>query len=139
MAAARSSEALTTVVLLRPPGAVESSFSQQDYLNGMFNPNVFPRPTPGTEGTLGRDTFRGPHQVSVDLAVARSFRVMESKEIQLRFEAFNALNNVNLYLPNSDMALALLPDGTFSPTSSFGVSSQAFDPRILQVSARFAF
>jgi hypothetical protein len=120
-------------------GTIKSSFSKQDYLNGLFNPNVFPRPTPGTEGTLGRDTFRGPHQVSVDLAVARSFRVRESKELQIRFEAFNALNNVNLYLPNSDMALALRPDGTFSPTSSFGVSTQAFDPRILQVSARFAF
>jgi len=121
------------------PGAIKSSFGKQDYLNGLFNPNLFPRPTPGTEGTLGRNTFRGPHQISVDIAVERSFRVRESKELKLRFEAFNALNNVNLYLPNSDMALALLPDGSFSATSSFGVSTQAFDPRILQVSARFAF
>src|SRR4029077_16970384 len=89
------------------PGAIKSSFSKQDYLNGLFNPNIFPRPTTGTEETLGRDTFRGPHQSSVDLGVARSFRVRESKELQIRFEAFNALNNVNLYLPNSDMALAL--------------------------------
>ena len=121
------------------PGAIKSSFGKQDYLNGLFNPNLFPRPTPGTEGTLGRNTFRGPHQISVDIAVERSFRVRESKELKLRFEAFNALNNVNLYLPNSDMALALLPDGSFSATSSFGVSTQAFDQRILQVSARFAF
>ena len=72
-------------------------------------------------------------------SLSQPIDIAEEAEIQLRFEAFNALNNVNLYLPNSDMALALLPDGTFSPTSSFGVSSQAFDPRILQVSARFAF
>ncbi|HEV2380353.1 MAG TPA: TonB-dependent receptor [Terriglobia bacterium] len=121
------------------PGAVKSSFSQQDFLSGLFNPNVFPIPTPGTNGTLGRDVYRGPHQVNADLALTRSFRVREGKELQFRFESFNTLNNVNLYIPNDDLALALKPDKTYSTTSSFGKSTRAFDPRILQVSVRFAF
>ena len=34
---------------------------------------------------------------------------------------------------------ALKPGGTFSTTSSFGKSTQAFDPRKLQLSLTFAF
>jgi hypothetical protein len=120
-------------------GAVKASFSQQDFLNGLFSPDVFPKPTPGTDGTLGRNAYRGPRQINVNLALARSFRITERTGIQARFEAFNALNNVNLYLPNNDLALALKPDQTYSSTSSFGKSTRAFDPRILQVSARFMF
>jgi len=46
----------------------------------------------------------------------------------LRFEAFNALNNVNLYLPNADMSLG-----------NFGKSTQAFEARTLQIGVRFIF
>jgi len=120
-------------------GAVSNSFNRQEYLKGLFSPSVFPVPEPGTEGTLGRDTFRGPLQVNTDVALARSFRIREGKALQLRVEAFNALNNVNLYLPNSDLALALKPDKTYSTTSSFGKSTRAFDPRTLQVSGKFVF
>ena len=121
------------------PGAVKSSFGKQDFLNGLFNPNIFPAPALGTDGNLGRDVYRGPQQFNADLALARGFKVQEGKELQIRLEAFNTLNNVNLYLPNSDMSLALTPSGTFSSSSSFAKSTQAFDPRILQVSARFVF
>ena len=55
----------------------------------------------------------------------------------MQWQAFNVLNTTNLYMPNGDMALALKPDKTFSTSSSFGKSTQAFDPRIMQVSARF--
>jgi len=65
--------------------------------------------------------------------------VRKSKHLQFRIEAFNGLNNVNLYLLNDDLALALKPNKTHSTTSSFGKSTQAFDPRILQLSVRFVF
>ena len=121
------------------PGAVKTSFSRQDFLNGLFDPSVFPKPAPGRDGTLGRNTFRGPRYVTLDVALARNFSVFHEKQIQLRLEAFNALNNVNLYLPNTDLSLALLPDGTFSKTSAFGKSTQAFEARTVQASARFIF
>jgi hypothetical protein len=67
--------------------------------------------------------------------------------IAFRIEAFNALNGVNLYLPNTDLSLALTPGWTrgqpaqkeFSSTSSFGKSTSAFDPRTVQASLRFTF
>jgi hypothetical protein len=120
-------------------GAIKSSFSQKDYLNGLFDPNIFPRPTPGTDGTLGRDAFRGPRQINTNVSLSRGFRVAESREFRLQAQAFNVLNNTDLYMPNGDMALALKPDKTFSTSSSFGKSTQAFDPRILQISAALTF
>jgi hypothetical protein len=110
------------------PGTIPTSFSQQSFLTGLFPASAFPTPAPGTDGSLGRNTFRGPHYVTLDAALARSFNFSESKSLQLRFEAFNALNNVNLYLPNADLSV-----------KNFGKSTQAFDPRNVQVSVRFAF
>jgi hypothetical protein len=121
------------------PGVISSSFSQQQFLNGIFSPTIFSAPTLGTDGNLGRNTFRGPHQITLDAAVSRSFPIREGKTLSLRVEGFNALNHTNLYLPNSDLSLALRPDKTFSTTSSFGKSTAAFDPRSVQASLRFTF
>lgn len=122
-----------------PAGAAKSSFSQKSFLTGLFNPNVFPTPALGANGTLGRFTYRGPHQVNADLSLARSFSIHERRQLQFRLEAINALNKVNLYLPNSDLSLALKSDGTYSSTSLFGQSTRAFDARTLQASLKFSF
>ena len=121
------------------PGTVKSSFSQKSFLTGLFSPSAFPVPTLGTDGTLGRFTYRGPHQVNVDLSLARSVAIREVAQVQFRLDAINALNKVNLYLPNSDLSLALKADGTYSTTSLFGQSSRAFDARTLQASLKISF
>jgi hypothetical protein len=110
------------------PGAVNTSFEKKDFLDGVFPASAFPSPAPGQSGTLGRNTFRGLKYSTVDLSLARVFTVLEGKQIQIRFEAFNALNNVNLYLPNADLSLG-----------NFGKSTQAFEARTLQIGARFIF
>jgi hypothetical protein len=110
------------------PGTVKSSFSQRDFITGLFTAGAFPTPTPGSDGTLGRNTFRGPHQITVDLALARTIPIRERTQVQFRLEAFNVMNHVNLLLPNADLSV-----------KNFGKSTQAFDPRILQASARFVF
>ena len=109
-------------------GTVPASFRQSDFLKGLFDASQFTAPALGQNGTLGRNTFRGPRFVTFDLSVARSFTVIGEKQIQFRFEAFNALNNVNLFLPNSDLSLA-----------SFGKSTQAHEARTMQGSLRFIF
>lgn len=120
-------------------GSYSSSWGRQDFLSGLFDPSIFPKPVPGEDGTLGRNTFRGPRYTTLDLALGRSFALLGERQLQIRIEAFNALNNVNLYLPNSDLSLALQPDGTYSRSSAFGKSTQAFDPRVVQGAVRFSF
>ena len=109
-------------------GAITTSFDKQAFLSGLFPANIFPSPTAGTSGSLGRNTFRGPKYATIDLSLGRSFAVHEGKQLQLRLEAFNALNNVNLYLPNADLSLG-----------NFGKSTQAFEARTMQIGARFIF
>jgi len=109
-------------------GTIPRSFTQQDFLKGLFPASVFPKPAPGQNGTLGRNTFRGPGYTTLDASIARSLHLSESKSFQIRLEAFNALNKTNLYLPNADLSLPI-----------FGKSTQAFEPRNVQVSLRFAF
>jgi hypothetical protein len=110
------------------PGAIKSSFSQHDFITGLFPASAFPTPAIGTSGNLGRNTFRGPHQINADVAIMRAFRIQEQKQLQARFEAFNVLNKVNLYLPVTDLSVA-----------TFGTSVKAFDPRTLQASIKFIF
>ena len=66
----------------------------------------FPKPAPGTNGTLGRNTFRGPRNVTLDLSLSRQFAAGRSRYLQVRLDIYNALNNLNLFLPNSDLSLS---------------------------------
>ena len=123
-----------------PVTPIPTTFAQSDFINGLFNPGIFPVPAPGQNGTLGRNTFRGPHYMGFDASMGRSFPIVRERvTLQVRAEAFNILNKTNLYLPNTDLSLALKADGTYSTTSIFGKSTAAFDPRSFQFSARVTF
>lgn len=123
-----------------PAAPINTSFRNSDFLNGLFEPGVFQRPAFGTPGNLGRNTFRGPRYSSVDVSVLRGFTLWkETWRMQFRADVFNVLNTTSLYLPNADLSLALQPDGSYSSTSLFGKSTQAFDPRVVQVGLRLTF
>ncbi len=110
------------------PATVFGNFRRNDFLNGLFPASAFPTPIAGTSGNLGRNTYRGPGYTTVDVSVSRKFIISENKSLILKLDAFNAFNKVNLFLPNADMSL-----------STFGKSTQAFEPRTMQASVKFLF
>ena len=110
------------------PSSVYNNFNRRDFLTGLFPASAFPTPTIGTSGNLGRNTYRGPGYSTLDVSVSRKFTFAETKYLVLKLDAFNALNNVNLFLPNADLSLA-----------TFGKSTQAFEPRTIQASVKFIF
>ncbi|HZG54377.1 MAG TPA: hypothetical protein VEZ40_19910, partial [Pyrinomonadaceae bacterium] len=110
------------------PGSINTAFSRADFLNGLFPATAFTIPTPGTDGSLGRNTFRGPRYTTFDFALARDFSFTENVKLQLRLDVYNAFNHVNLFLPNADLSLP-----------NFGKSTQAFEPRNVQMGIRFLF
>jgi hypothetical protein len=65
-----------------------------------FNPAAFATPPAFTYGNVGRNSVYGPSLRTLDIALARTFRLAESASFQLRGEAFNALSTVNLGTPN---------------------------------------
>jgi hypothetical protein len=112
-----------------PVASVKSQdFTKQEFLDGIFRVSDFPLPKLGTFGNLGRNTFRGPGFARVDLTLMKNFPIFERVRGELRLEAFNAFNRVNLNAPASDLT-----------SNNFGKSTSAADPRIFQVSLRVRF
>jgi carboxypeptidase family protein len=94
-----------------------------------FNPAAFATPPAFTYGDAGRNSVYGPPMQTMDIALERAFRLTERLNFQVRGEAFNALNKVNLGTPNR-----------FVNTPQFGTITMAMTPgRELQVSARLSF
>jgi len=88
----------------------------------------FPRPASGTDGNLGRNTFRGPGIANVDFSLFKKVAFRERYSMEFRAEFFNLFNRVNLYPPVANLSSA-----------NFGLSQQAFDPRVIQFGLRLSF
>jgi hypothetical protein len=66
-----------------------------------FDPQAFILQPPGYIGNLGRNTLVGPGLFTIDLMLERSIHVGGERALQLRVEAFNLTDRVNLGLPSS--------------------------------------
>jgi hypothetical protein len=94
-----------------------------------FNPAAFAAPAAFTFGNVGRNTLYGPGLQTLDLALVRAFALRESTRLELRGEAFNAMNHSNFGTPNR-----------FVNTPQFGTITEASTPgREFQLSARLSF
>jgi hypothetical protein len=102
--------------------------SRQDYLRGLFTSADFPVPTPGTEGNLKRNAYRGPGFANFDFGLIKNNRIHERTNIQVRFESFNLFNRVNLSGVDSNQA-----------SGTFGRSTSTYNPRIIQLGLRVEF
>jgi hypothetical protein len=63
---------------------------------------IFSTPAPGTIGTCGRNSLRGPKFRQWDFNINKTTKLTERIGLQIRFEVFNLLNHPNFYyLPAS--------------------------------------
>jgi hypothetical protein len=94
-----------------------------------FNTAAFTTPAAFRFGNVGRNTVYGPGRQTLDLALQREFAVTETVKVQVRAEAFNALNHTNLGTPNR-----------FVNTPQFGTITEAATPgREIQLGLRISF
>jgi hypothetical protein len=105
-----------------------NGFDRSRYLSGLFPASAFPKPAPGTNGNLGRNTFRGPGFAQTDLSLAKTFKASERLSLRLQADAFNAFNRVNLTDPIMDLA-----------NINFGKSTSTNTPRLYQLGVRVQF
>ncbi|HZR56472.1 MAG TPA: carboxypeptidase regulatory-like domain-containing protein [Terriglobales bacterium] len=94
-----------------------------------FNPAAFAPEPLGQIGTSNRRFFHGPGLNNFDMALLRNIAFTESKELQLRFEAFNVFNHAQF----------TNPDGNIADTGTFGFVSGSRPARILQIAGKFVF
>jgi hypothetical protein len=60
---------------------------------GRFGIPLLENPLPGNQGNLGRFTMRTFPRWSLDANMGKTFRISESKSVQVRFDATNVLNH----------------------------------------------
>jgi hypothetical protein len=105
-----------------------SGWSRSEYLNGIFLVTDFPTPAAGQNGNLERNAYRGPGYIDVSLSLSKKFAVKEKWSGEFRFDAFNALNRVNLADPVMDLS-----------STNFGKSTSQLAPRAFQLGLRLRF
>ena len=110
--------------------AMPDGRSRGDQIFRWFDTTAFREPAPGTYGTIGRNTVRGPGMFTVDFSAFKSFQMpwSEGHKLEFRGEFFNLLNRPNLGNPNTARINAL-----------FGRITSAGEPRIVQLGLRYAF
>lgn len=71
-----------------------------------INIAAFSVPVRGTWGDAGRNILRGPGLLQVDLALQKRFTIAGSRNVEFRWEAFNAINRLNLANPATNISTA---------------------------------
>ena len=118
-----------------------------------INPAAFLPPLPGSRGLeSGRNYLTGPGINNIDFSLQKSFPFGERRRLEMRVDAFNALNHTQFTGVNSNLNFASLTNltpnnlpfdanGNFinANRNGFGTVSGVRDPRILQLVARFVF
>jgi hypothetical protein len=91
-------------------------------------------PAAGTFGNLPHNHFRGPGRDNWNLALHKTFAFTERAGLELRVEGFNIWNHTQFKANPTQNGI----NNNFSG-SNFGLITQAYDPRVLQLGARLFF
>ncbi len=100
-------------------------------------------PALATYGTLPRNYFRGPGYINLDMAFSKTTAITERVKLEFRAEFFNIFNHANFTNPgiinNGNAGFSGGAGGSNPNSGVFGQITSTFDPRIIQLAARFSF
>jgi hypothetical protein len=98
------------------------------------NPAAFAEPAPGFLGNVSRNMIYGPGVQNYDMSLDKNFAMPynEHHQLQIRFDAFNALNHTDFANPG----VRFIDQGGFGQITSTNSSTA---PRQLQLAARYTF
>jgi Carboxypeptidase regulatory-like domain len=108
---------------------LDSGRPREELIEGWFNVAAFAQPAIGTDGNSARSIIDGPGIRNVDLGVFRDIRLLGRTMLQLRVEATNVFNIVNLQNPGTSL----------NAPATFGKIRTARDMRRIQLGARVSF
>jgi hypothetical protein len=99
-----------------------------------FDPGAFKAPSPGAWGNLKHNALRGPGRDDWNLAMHKNFNFGEKANFEFRAEAFNVWNHTQFRADTQAGGFGQNLNG-----SNFGVITQAYDPRVLQLGGKLSF
>lgn len=116
--------------LIVPPSAINTDGTGVNGPeNAPFAGQIFYNPAPGTFGTLQKRMFDGPWTFGLDGSLMKKVRINDRQQVQLRMDAFNALNHPTYYVGDQNIN-----------STTFGViGSSFFGSRVMQFSLSYAF
>ena len=90
---------------------------------------LFTLPEPGELGRLGQSIIFGPRRFLFDFSLSKRTRIGERTDVEFRWEVFNAFNNTNLALPQTNIT-----------NSNFGqITGTVTEPRVMQFALKVNF
>jgi len=113
-----------------------------------FSPTAFRLPAPGQFGNAGRNILRGPAFAEIDLALQKTFQLMEGMKLTFGAEAYNLLNHPNFAVPSNTQSPltqggngdAVFKDAAGNFANNAGrIFSTVGTGRQIQLTARFTF
>ncbi len=117
------------VYLAPVPGTGFTGTLRPSYLGGSpLDPASYTTPSVGQWGNAPRNSITGPSQFAVNASLARTFQVGDRFNLDLRFDAINALNTVTYTSWN-----------TIINSAQFGVPAAANSMRSVQTTLRLRF
>jgi hypothetical protein len=82
---------------------------------------------------VGRNSLRGPGYFSVDMTAMKRFKLKENAAIEIRANAYNLFNRLNL------MSFKANEDNTQIQNVDFGRAIHALSGRVAEIQVRFSF
>ena len=110
------------------PNLVGNPTIDNPTFNRWFNTTAFQGAGTGKFGNVGRSTMRAPGFINVTLGLSRKVRVTERFNVEVRGEAFNAINHANA----NNLSTSL-------NSPRYGQVTTAQDPRIIQIGLKVGF
>ena len=92
-----------------------------------FDPSPYGAPSPGTFGTCGNGTVRGPGLHTADISLQKEFPIYDEKRIEFRAEFINFTNTPIFYAPATGLG------------QSLGTITHSQGPRNIQFALKFYF
>ena len=129
-------------------GATLKGVGNSKFKKGVFKTSDFTLPVDangvplGHEGSLGRNTYRGPGFNQVDAGLAKNTSLpwfgKEKANFNFRLDMYNAFNRVNLNNWDTNLADGGV-DNSGNPVGNFGKALGTSQARTLQLSTKFVF
>jgi len=122
----------------QPP--VSGNCAATDLSCHYFDPTAFAQPAPGTYGNTGRNAFRGPGYFTMNLSVARQFKITERIGFQVRADAMGFTNTPHFNNPSATCCGTNfgVTTGILSPPGQ-GFFGRDSGSRVLWLGARLTF
>jgi outer membrane receptor protein involved in Fe transport len=110
------------------PNIVGNPSVPQRSISEWFNTAAFAAPSADTFGNAQRNMLRGPDWRDVDFSLGKTFWLRDRYHLEIRADAFDALNNPNFGQPSAGVGVA-----------GGGVITTANTSRQMQLGGRFTF